>query len=111
MATHDNFITPSQLKPKSLLLKDDGDDDVNDTLIVCDGTSVKTNYTVNKPKHAHYDHSSPYYKKVKELEEIDKEDYTKVWNILNRYINKINKLTTALRKKNEQLLENQNKEN
>ena len=108
VARHDNFIAPSQLKPKSFLLKNNNDDDIDDTLNVCDSTSVETNHAVKKAKHTHHDCNS-LYKKVKELEGKDEENCMKVRNMLNRYVNKINKLTKALQK-NEQLLKNQNKE-
>ena len=112
MATHDNFISPSQLKPKSLLLKndvdDDDDDDIDDIHIDWDSNSAETNHAVKRSKNTHFDRKS-LTKQVHQLKEKDEEDFTKVCNILNQYINKIKTLTTALRN-NEELLEYRNKE-
>ena len=111
VATHDNFISPSQLKPKSFLLKndaDDDDDDYDDINIDNDSNSVETNHAAKKSRNTHYDRKS-LTKQVHQLEEKDEENVSKVRNMLNKYANEIETLTTALRN-NKELLENRNNE-
>ena len=57
LAKYDNFISPSQLKSKSFILKNDDDDDIDDiddTNSVCDSTYVETNRNVNRQKYICY---------------------------------------------------------
>ena len=92
VATHDNFISPSQLKPKSFLLKNDvdnDDDDFDDINIDNDSNSVETNHAAKKSRNTHYDRKS-LTKQVHQLEEKDEENVSKVRNMLNKYANEKN---------------------